>query len=138
MKKKVIILGSTGSIGSKTVEIFKKDKKNFEVLLLSTFSNVRKIIKQAKELNVKNIIINDFKKFPNSIPKKRAERLNLSKDFVTVTPGIRIEQDNNDQSRVATLDEAMKNGSDYIVLGREITSSKNISKMIKKVESYII
>ena len=27
-------------------------------------------------------VINDFKKFPNSIPKKRAERLNLSKDFV--------------------------------------------------------
>ena len=63
---------------------------------------------------------------------------NLGKDFITVTPGIRIQQDNNDQSRVATLKEAIKNGSDYIVLGREITSSKNISKMIKKVESYII
>jgi len=63
---------------------------------------------------------------------------NLGKDFITVTPGIRIQQNNNDQSRVASLEEATKNGSDYIVLGREITSSKNISKMIKKVESYII
>ncbi len=63
---------------------------------------------------------------------------NLGEDFITVTPGIRIQQNNNDQSRVATLKEASKNGSDYIVLGREITSSKNISKMIKKVESYII
>ena len=63
---------------------------------------------------------------------------NFGKDFITVTPGIRIQQNNNDQSRVATLEEAIKNGSDYIVLGREITSSKNISKMIKKVESYII
>ncbi len=63
MKKKVIILGSTGSIGTKTFKIFKKDKKNFEIVLLSTFSNVKKIIKQAKELNVKNIIINDSKKF---------------------------------------------------------------------------
>ena len=59
-------------------------------------------------------------------------------DFLTVTPGIRIQQDNNDQSRVVTLKEAISNGADYIVLGREITSSKNISKMIKKVESYII
>ena len=59
-------------------------------------------------------------------------------DFVTVTPGIRIHQKNNDQSRVATLEEASKNGSDYIVLGREITSSRNISEMIKRVESYII
>lgn len=63
---------------------------------------------------------------------------NLGEDFITVTPGIRIQQGNNDQSRVATLKEATKNGSDYIVLGRELTSSKNISKMIKKVESYII
>ena len=63
---------------------------------------------------------------------------NLGEDFITVTPGIRIHQDNNDQFRVTTLEEASKNGSDYIVLGREITSSNNISKMIKKVESYII
>tara|TARA_B100001559_G_scaffold137481_1_gene115418 strand:+ start:2360 stop:3058 length:699 start_codon:yes stop_codon:yes gene_type:complete len=63
---------------------------------------------------------------------------NLGKNFVTVSPGIRIQQGNDDQSRVATIEEATKNGTDYIVLGREITASKNISKMIKKVESYII
>ncbi|MBL6811751.1 MAG: orotidine-5'-phosphate decarboxylase [SAR86 cluster bacterium] len=63
---------------------------------------------------------------------------NLGEDFITVTPGIRIQQENDDQSRVATLKEATKNGSDYIVLGRELTASKNIAKMIKKVESYII
>lgn len=62
----------------------------------------------------------------------------LGEDFITVTPGIRIQQKNDDQSRVATLEEATKNGNDYIVLGRELTASKNISKMIKKVESYII
>ncbi len=63
---------------------------------------------------------------------------NFGEDFITVTPGIRIHQKNDDQSRVATLKEAKQNGSDYIVLGREITFSKNISQMIKKVDSYII
>ena len=63
---------------------------------------------------------------------------NIGIDFITVTPGIRIEQKNNDQSRVASLEGAIKNGSDYIVLGREITASEDISKMIKKIESYII
>ena len=62
----------------------------------------------------------------------------LGEDFITVTPGIRIQQKNNDQSRVATLEEASINGNDYIVLGRELTASNNVSKMIKKVESYII
>ena len=52
---------------------------------------------------------------------------NIGKDFITVTPGIRIEQNKNDQSRVTTLEEATKNGSDYIVLGREITASEDLS-----------
>ena len=71
----------------------------------------------------------------NEVPEIKE---NLGEDFITVTPGIRIQQENDDQSRVATLKEATKNGSDYIVLGRELTASKNISKMIKKLESYII
>ena len=63
---------------------------------------------------------------------------NIGMDFITVTPGIRIEQNKNDQSRVTTLEEATENGSNYIVLGREITASEDITKMIKKIESYII
>ena len=35
MKKKIAILGSTGSIGENTLKIINQDKKNFEVTLLS-------------------------------------------------------------------------------------------------------
>ena len=59
---KIAILGSTGSIGSTTLKIIKKNKKNFKVQLLSTNSNIKKIFKQAKEFNVKNVIILDKKK----------------------------------------------------------------------------
>ena len=54
MKKKIAILGSTGSIGETTLKIIKKDKKNFVVNLLTTNKNVNKIYKQAKEFKVKN------------------------------------------------------------------------------------
>ena len=50
MKKKIVILGSTGSIGKSTLEVIKKDKKNFDVILLSAKNNYRKLVKQAKEL----------------------------------------------------------------------------------------
>ena len=33
MKKKIAILGSTGSIGKSLIDIIKKDKKNFEITL---------------------------------------------------------------------------------------------------------
>ena len=57
MKKKVAILGSTGSIGKSTLDIIRKDKKNFEVVFLSANNSYKKLIQQAKEFNVKNVLI---------------------------------------------------------------------------------
>ena len=39
MKKKIAILGSTGSIGKSTLDIIRKDKKNFEIAFLSANNN---------------------------------------------------------------------------------------------------
>ena len=69
MKKKIVILGSTGSIGKNTIKIIKKDKKNFNILLLSTNKNVSEIIKQAKEYKVKNVINNNYLKFDETKKK---------------------------------------------------------------------
>ena len=63
MKKKICILGSTGSIGITTLNIIKRDKKNFNLILLSTNNNVEKIYRQAKEFKPKNIIILNKKKY---------------------------------------------------------------------------
>tara|TARA_Y100000591_G_C21826449_1_gene696954 strand:+ start:647 stop:1813 length:1167 start_codon:yes stop_codon:yes gene_type:complete len=63
MKKNIIVLGSTGSIGVNTLEVIRKDKKKFNVILLSTNKNIKKIFNQAKEFRVKNIIVNDYKKY---------------------------------------------------------------------------
>ena len=76
MKKKIVILGSTGSIGKNTIKIIKKDKKNFDIKLLSTNKNISEIIKQAKQFKVKNIIINDYSKFIET--KKKYKNLNIN------------------------------------------------------------
>lgn len=48
--------------------------------------------------------------------------------FITVTPGIRIiDGQQHDQKRVTTPKQAFEMGSDYIVIGRSITDSSNIS-----------
>jgi len=61
--KKIAIFGSTGSIGSSLLNIIKKDKKNFKIELLTSNKNYKKLIKQAKIFNVKNIIISDTNSF---------------------------------------------------------------------------
>ena len=68
MIKRIAILGSTGSIGKSLISIIKKNK-NFKIELLSTNTNVREIIKQAKILNVKKLIITNPRKFTEAKKK---------------------------------------------------------------------
>ena len=65
MKKKIAILGSTGSIGKSTFEIIKKNKKDFDVILLSANNNYKKLIRQAKEIKAKNVLIKNKIFFDN-------------------------------------------------------------------------
>lgn len=73
-----------------------------------------------------------------SVNEVRKLKKELGSEFLTVTPGIRVKQEKGDQKRVASLETALKENTDYIVLGREISQAEDISKMINKLESYII
>ena len=75
MKKKIAILGSTGSIGKSLINIIKNDKKNFDIVLLTAEKNYELLLKQAKIFNVKNLIISDKKSF--NILKKKIQIINL-------------------------------------------------------------
>ena len=74
MKKKIGILGSTGSIGENTVKIVQGNKKDFNVIFLSTNTNVKKLLKQTSNLKPKSVIIFDKKSYlkykKNFIQKK--------------------------------------------------------------------
>ena len=73
MKKKIAILGSTGSIGKTTINILKKNKKNIKIVLLTSNKNIKEILKQQKFFKVQNLIITDKSKFKiiKDISKKR-------------------------------------------------------------------
>ncbi len=63
----------------------------------------------------------------------------FGEDFITVTPGIRPSwAARDDQKRVVTPGEAVKLGTDYIVIGRPITKSENpvfaAEKIISEIE----
>ena len=63
----------------------------------------------------------------------------FGKEFITVTPGIRPDQSNlNDQSRVSTPSEAVKNGSDFLVIGRPIIESDDPAGALKDIYKQII
>jgi len=81
MKKKILILGSTGSIGKTTIEVLSKNKKNFKIILLSTNKNSDILIKQAKTFKVKNLIISDKSEFYKAKKKYKNLRINFFNNF---------------------------------------------------------
>ena len=93
MKKKIAILGSTGSIGVNTLKIIKKDKKNFEVNLLTTNKNINKIFKQAKEFKVRSIIISDISYYKKAKIRFKKSRINIYNNFDHLNKIFRVKND---------------------------------------------
>ncbi|MBQ2005948.1 MAG: 1-deoxy-D-xylulose-5-phosphate reductoisomerase [Bacteroidales bacterium] len=58
-KRKIAILGSTGSIGTQTLDVVRQHRDLFEVSLISARSSADLLIKQAIEFDVENVVICD-------------------------------------------------------------------------------
>ncbi len=93
MKKKIAIFGSTGSIGENTLKIIKKDKKNFEVNLLTTNKNINKIFIQAKEFKVRNIIVSDIGFYKKAKIKFKKSKINIYNNYDHLNKIIRAKND---------------------------------------------
>ena len=81
MKKKIAVLGSTGSIGKSLLNIIAKDIKSFEVILLSANKNYNELFKQAKKFKVKNLIICDLDSFKKAKQIYKDKNYNIFNNF---------------------------------------------------------
>jgi len=63
MDKKISILGSTGSIGTQTLDVIRQYNDMFEVNLLTTNSNIELLYKQILEFKPKKVLINNETKY---------------------------------------------------------------------------
>ena len=60
------------------------------------------------------------------------------RNLLSITPGIRLQESNDDQKRVMTPREAADLGADYLVIGRPITASKDIKKSLNEIYQSLI
>ena len=81
IKKKITILGSTGSIGKSLINILKKDINSFEISLLTVDNNINELLKQVKIFNVKNIIVTNHKKFLMIKKILKNKKINIYNNF---------------------------------------------------------
>ncbi len=84
MKKTIAILGSTGSIGKSLLKILQRQKKEFEIVLLTANTNYKELLNQTKKFKVKNVIItniNSFIKFKNLNKDRKLKIFNNFETF---------------------------------------------------------
>jgi orotidine-5'-phosphate decarboxylase len=84
------------------------------------------LAKSANQANLDGIVCSakDISNIKNILPKK----------FLYVTPGIRLsDNSNDDQKRITTPLEAIKMGSNIIVIGRSITEAKFPEKILNQI-----
>ena len=88
---------------------------------------VRKFAKAAKLNKLDGVVCS-----PKEIKYIRQE---VGKDFIIVTPGIRIDKKvkSDDQKRVETPKKAIDSGANYLVIGRPITEAKDPLNVLKDI-----
>ena len=57
MKRRIAILGSTGSIGTQTLDVVRRHRDLFEVEMISANNNADLLARQAREFDVNNVVI---------------------------------------------------------------------------------
>ena len=113
MKKKIAILGSTGSIGKNLIEIVSKNKNSYKIILLTANKDHENLLKQAKKFKVKNLIITDKDSY--KILKKKTKYLNI-----------------NVFSNFNNLNKILKNKIDYVM--SSITGLDGLKPTIKIIK----
>ncbi len=100
-----------------TNDIFKRD----------AFDQVNKMLDLAELAGIDGVVCSPHEL---ELVKKR-------KSLLSITPGIRLHNIDDDQKRVMTPKEAIELGADYLVIGRPITSSEDIQKSLEEIYSSI-
>ena len=81
MKKKIAILGSTGSIGKTLIKLVESNNKKFEIVLLTANQNYKTLLKQSKYLNVKNIIIKNKSSYEILKTQTKRSKIKIFNNF---------------------------------------------------------
>ncbi len=118
MKKRIAILGSTGSIGKSLLKIISKNKKDFEVILLTANNNYKELLKQTRSFKVRNVIIINKKSFLKFKKINKNKKIKVFSDY-------------------SELNKIFKNKIDYVmssITGIEgLEPTYNIIKFTRKI-----
>ena len=98
-----------------------------QIFQRSTSDQVNAMLDLAEEADIDGVVCS-----PHEL------ELVSKRNLLSITPGIRLQESNDDQMRVMTPREATDLGADYLVIGRPITASKDIKKSLNEIYQSLI
>ena len=94
-----------------------------QIFQRSTSEQVNAMLDLAEEAGIDGVVCS-----PHEL-----ELVSNRDNLLSITPGIRPQESNDDQKRVMTPKKAIDLGADYLVIGRPITQSDNVSEALNNI-----
>ena len=131
---KDMMIAAMDAVSGKDIKIFGvtaltslNDEDTSEIFQRTTAEQVSIMLDLAESSGIDGVVCS-----PHEL-KLVSKRQSL----MSITPGIRMNDSNDDQKRVMTPKEAIDLGADYLVIGRPITKSMDIKKSLKEIHESI-
>ena len=117
------VSGTNIKIFGVTILTSLNDDDTNEIFQRTSSEQVRMMLDLAESARIDGVVCSPHEL---ELAKKR-------ESLLSITPGIRLQNSNDDQKRVMTPKEAIDLGADYLVIGRPITASNDINKVLNEI-----
>ena len=117
------VSGTNIKIFGVTILTSLNDDDTNEIFQRTSSEQVRMMLDLAESARIDGVVCS-----PHEL-----ELANKRESLLSITPGIRLQNSNDDQKRVMTPKEAIDLGADYLVIGRPITASNDINKTLNEI-----
>tara|TARA_X000000950_G_scaffold286658_1_gene396236 strand:- start:5911 stop:6582 length:672 start_codon:yes stop_codon:yes gene_type:complete len=132
---KDMMIAAMESVIGKDIKIFGvttltslSDEDTYKIYKRNSINQVNAMLDLAEEASIDGVVCSPHEL--NLVMKKNS--------LLSITPGIRLNDLNDDQKRVMTPKEAVDQGADFIVIGRPITHSNDIKKSLDEIYMNIL
>ena len=103
------------------------DEDTNQIYQRDAYDQVEAMLDLAEESNIDGVVCSPHEL--NLLTKRDS--------LLSITPGIRLENSNDDQNRIMTPKDAIELGANYLVIGRPITQSEDPSKVLIDIHQSI-
>ena len=99
------------------------DKDTAAIFKRTSSEQVEAMLDEAESAGIDGVVCSPYE----------LEFVSKRESLLSITPGIRLKNSNDDQKRVMTPKEAINLGADFLVIGRPITEAENIGEALDEI-----